>query len=489
MSPGVLLYNSGADLEDPVMHSYVLRLGVASVCAALPIIVLACGDDPAAATAVDAAAPSAGGDALEDGAKDAGPQTISVTFANLGALAAKNNLTVTASVVFYPKTNPDKPVVEPIAFDQTVTKPMPDGAHVLLAMLMSSAEEGDGAYVFQIDDVAPGESINIGPAPIAEPSTRAIIRSFEPFGESGGRTYAFRSCMSNDVVPPGEEVAEVDNSCVESGGKARFLATVSSAASEPLAIGVTVADVNPTADGGPPLVKIPSWSTPTPTAWSFTGETPGAQNIEARAYVTNGTTPGVMVGGSSVAGAGTILSFLRPPAGFNDGEVHLVTASFGDAIHGPYARVTLVDRTAPTAPLATDLGTLIYFKTAAVSPTATGAASFDYTASTAFPSGTMVYAQAIGTRAGAGGPSTFWFTITPRIEQGHVDGLVLPDALRETILGSAMTWKFYSMKAVSGIEPRALRALDTAGVYSFTGTIGLPPGNFRASISTVTLAN
>jgi len=133
-----------------------LRVCLLAALVTFPIVVLACGDDDAASPA-----PTTAADASTVPDVVTGPTMITVTIPGATYPDGGEAFSFESGyVVFYPKESPDKPVVEPIDFGQTVSKSMPEGAHVVIATRIGG--QGAQGNIYQYDDVGPGETITFG---------------------------------------------------------------------------------------------------------------------------------------------------------------------------------------------------------------------------------------------------------------------------------------------------------------------------------------
>jgi hypothetical protein len=150
-----------------------------------------------------------------------------------------------------------------------------------------------------------------------------------------------------------------------------------------------------------------------------------------------------------------------------------------------------VDRTGPTATLTTDLGTIGPYLTGfELSAKTTGTFGLDFTSSAPPPSDTTVFTLVSGgPNLDAAAASVQWITMSSKFGQGHVDALVLPEALRQMV-GTVSSWSALGAIAVSGVDPRTLRAKPLNSFVAFQyvgagGDFGLPQGNFRATVSSI----
>lgn len=468
---------------------------------------VACGSDAVDATPTPEAGTEAKPTPTVEAAADAGaeaedapppPTTVSVHM-NLRAGGEKT----TNYVVFYPLKTPDKPVVEPIAAGETVTKTLPDGAHVVFA-----AAAVAGATIVQVDDVAAGETVELSEPPTLFPTGPAlsVLRRVPPSAPAD-RHKRFWSCNAFAGVPD-EEANNTPvpqtfaRACLEPGGKARFLVTSHVAGGGDVfpagAIGSAVVDVG---DGGTPPLAAFTWTTPAPTTWTFSGSAPGAEPLalSAHAFFTQSTMAGAFpafvprqsVGG--VEGDPRKLTFIRPPAGFNDGELHWVAVGFPPPVGEDVASAgMLVDRTGPSATLATDLGTMgPHFLNGRASGTA-GSVDFAFQPSAVFPAGTVFLTTVLGSEAEGGASLSAWLTLTTRTAENRVRGLVLPDVVRTATKFDQLAWGEPSanITAVTGIEARELRTNPLSSITAFglsaadeLGDVGLPRRNFQAKVA------
>ena len=462
-----------------------LRVSLLAALVALPVVVLACGDDDAASPQATSAPDAA--TALPDAAT--GPTTISVRMpGETSPDGGSSGLLDASYVVFYPKDRPDEPVFEPIVPGQTVSKSMPAGAHVVVAFHLGGAD-GQG-FIYQYDDVGPGETITFGLSGSSTSPDQRPIRTVVPAFAGGGNSvgYALSSCQKTDPqdVPAVPTDTTIDPSCIGADGNARFVATTTSA---PLAISTLVTSIaNDGSDAGP-LVTMPAWTTPAPVTWSFTGTPPAGAVVSANVFATStGQHGGLELGRLAVVGQQPF-SFVRPPAGFADGELHMVTALLPQL--GPYmASVTAVERTAPDAPVTTDLGTLQTHLTGmTASATPTGPFGVDFTSSAPLPSGASTVVTVLGASMDVNLPDNkaAWAIISTASSAAHVDALVLPDAVRAAILGGAMSWYPAQIYGLSGIDAQLLRA-SFYSVFAGIGARGdgLPSGAFSMIVSSLT---
>jgi hypothetical protein len=477
------------------MRRSAFRLALALFSIA-PLTVLACGDDTDestpttnddASTTEDGAGRDASGasDApvspIDSGdASEAGATTISVQL--------KDQQITTGFAVFYPKNDLANPMVEPIVSGQTVTKSMPSGAHVIVAW-----RRGSFGSITQIDDVQPGETVELTELSIfTDPSPLPVVSTIPVFTAAPGELLVWASCMGGNLIVPGTSTTSLDHRCVEANNKARFLtfAYDGPGAFEAKAIGTVFADI--VTDGGESFAAMQSWTTPSPVSMTFTGSSPGATSYFYSVAATNtGTFGGFNLTNYGAEGAppGT-RTFRRPGGNFNDGEVHVVGASLPlDADAGAFTGTAmLIDRTAPTAALAYDFGTLgPHFTRGSVTTTDAVSASLGFTASSALPVGSTCTAIAVGTPSGDGGaPNLAWHTVTSAKANGQIPGLALPESVR-AITGSAVSWRVENITCVGGIDGADLRQHPTAralGLRSlYNGDFGLPPGTFQAKVA------
>lgn len=505
------------------MQSRVLRFGFVSLLALVPVV--ACGDDPVSVVE-DAAAPPPveAAPGLQDaGPVDAapvpvpdpvGPISVTLVIPQLpdggvqapdggelpdsgpGSLVEALTDFFQPSVIFYPKESPDSPIVERVSFGQTVTKEL-TGAHLVFSLKFPASGEDGGApaltAVTEADYVTPSETLTVeapitfgGPGPGEEPPAPLPIRrkvtALPPAAAAGlgELTYRFSDCTSLQQITPREsddapEAAQLDRTCIDSDGKARFSVMVHSSTRGAVAIGTATVVVSP--GGEPPLVEITQYTTSAPTPWAVTGLVPeGASVFDVRAFATQGDSiRGPVIGLGSLLGGNTNLSFVRPAPGFNDTEVRTLSALITAPDQSIGNHIVVTERSAPSAPVSTDIDGIVRFTSAAVVPTTSGSPRFDFGTSSVFPAETLLTATASGTTAA--GETVRWSATSSGVGASHFGGLVLPETVREGLVGSGVTWQLDALGASTGIAPRVLRARSAAEASS--GVALLPSGVVR----------
>lgn len=430
-----------------------------------------------------AAEASSSGDSASDsapGADGAAPGTISV---HLDAPR-----TAIGFAVFYPKNDVANPIVEPIAHGQTVTKELPDGAHVIVASIF---ENGSYAFVDERDDVPAGDALEIDDPPSASAGPPLpVSRTVPVYTGATDDVFVYASCFGSERVAAGNSLGSFDSRCVEPGNKARFLAFAYDNARTLLALGTSVVDV-PT-DGGTTFAPIDAWSAPAPTTWSVTGTPPGGE-FEYGFFVaaTNTGTAGGFPLASDGLTAPQVPAFSRPPAGFNDGELHSLGVAYAannGAGSSLGSRAMLVDRTASNAVLASDLSALPpHFTRAFVDGTPAPSPTIDYVTSAPFGAGTTLRAMARGVSAGDGGATNFVWYVTTASSSARLAGLPLPPTVRDAVMGASATWSVGRITAVSGVDQADLRQRASKRFYALheVTAFGLPPGNFQAKVARI----
>lgn len=121
----------------------------------------------------------------------------------------------------------------------------------------------------------------------------------------------------------------------------------------------------------------------------------------------------------------------------------------------------------------------------------TGTLGVDFTSSAPLPPDTSVFTHLSGgPNLDAAASTVQWITLSSKFGQGHVDALVLPESLRQSIIGTGLTWTVQGAIAISGVDSRTLRAkpLNSFLAFqyaSFGADYGLPQRNFQAIVSTI----
>lgn len=467
--------------------------------ALVPVLALACGGDDADEVPPPKTVAPDGGEAgaSEDAATpDAGSPFISF----VAKLDPAVRATVDAGsgvdpfegmhVVFYPKDQLDSPIRQTIALDETVTRSMPQGAHVLFASPRL------GYNVVEVDDVGPGENVLLDLAslyPIRSPARRDVRIAIPELATADPEViYRVSTCLDGPttVTPDSDSVVRVDVRCIEPGGKLRVLATATGAANAPLAMTVVVADLVDPGNGEAPLVTLPAWTQAAPATWSLTSTLPGV-SLSAIVFATKAGLPGVFpFAGVSTAAPATTIPFLRTPAEFAETEVHEVFATFlppGELGRLPIT-LAAVEQVPMNAPVASDLADFgPHLTSANPGVAATGTFGVDTKSSAPLDANTVLFTLVDGMRPD--GRTVRWLDISLRGADGHIEGRTLPADVRSSTIGEVQTWTPSSVLSVARLAPERIRAnpLSTfdALINGPRASSALPAGSFRASISVV----